>query len=188
MPSFSIPSFSGCCQRIKIFLCRWFNFIILIHFLEVSGGRGFMCWIFHLLFRLWMGIIYMYIYPLPVFTTQISRRNRSGLEMMLLCWIFCTFWNIMSGSWWYTTINMITIFIWFTSILIIWKIDGGCMSTMSIFFMVGIFCWRMKLPLSYSTIVLCGTCSFLWMLIVLWIIFKIPMWLMVYKQTKTNFQ
>ena len=124
-----------------------------------------------------MNGFYKIVNPLTVFGIQGTRRNMLVLKMMFLCWIFCKFWDMLFGYLQYITRN-VKMFIWFASMLIIWR-KVGYMYSLSTFFTVTKFCRWMKLSLLFPTIIIGRNISFLWMPIAFWIFFRRPMWLTV---------
>ena len=152
-----------------------FTVIILSGFYK---GNCFICWNYPLFFRIWLVSITRLQHT--AFTIQISRINRSVLKMMFLYWIFCKYWNIIGVYWQYTTRNLIIMFRWLTSILILWRRDR-CMSNLSILFIVTIICRWIKWPLLFSTKIIGVSCSLLWTSILFRVISWSQIWLTVVK-------
>ena len=157
----------------------------MFNFLEIGGGGGLLHTLKLFPFIQYMTGRYNFLKTRTVFNAQVDRRNRSVLKTMFFFWIFYKFRGTICWSWLYTIRNATKMFRWLTPILII-RIRGGCVYTMSIFFTVTLFCRWMILAMLFSRIILGVTCYFLWTPIAFWIIIRSLMWLTVYKQTRIH--
>ena len=95
--------------------------------------------------------------------------------------------NIFYGGCWYSSVNVTTMILFFTSICI--KLIIVLWSSIITILLLVITSWRlMKGPMILSTVILGGTGYFQQKPILFWIIFRRTTWLMLFKHTGKNQQ